>query len=101
MKPLGTFIDLSKAFDLVNHDILLNKLHNIGVRGTCLEWFRSYLTGRSQNVFISIIHGNALSEPQNVTRGVPQGSILGPVLYIIYVNDVPSNLESKKCFIST
>jgi hypothetical protein len=89
---LGLFIDLSKAFDLVDHQILLSKLFNIGVRGVVLQLFDSYLSERKQCVLINNTSGTALSGIKEVNIGVPQGSMLGPVLYIIYVNDFNSHI---------
>lgn len=78
------YLDLSKAFNCVNHHILLNKLKHYGIAGTCLKWFQSYLSNRRQfTVLNQIISGTAA-----VPSGVPQGSILGPILYLIYVNDI-------------
>ena len=81
---IGMFLDLKKAFDTVDHKILLKKLEAYGIRGHILDWFASYLTGRSQYVSFDGIH----SKKRNVLCGVPQGSILGPLLFIIYVNDI-------------
>ena len=85
-------IDFSKAFDLVEHKILLNKLEHYGIRGHVLKWLESYLTNRKQ--FVSI--NGTESSTQIMEYGVPQGSILGPLLFIIYINDIPEIAQFAK-----
>jgi hypothetical protein len=89
----GIFVDLEKAFDTVHHDILCNKLESYGLRGKSNDLIKSYLGGRSQ--FVSIDGFD--SEVRSVTCGVPQGSSLGPLLFLIYINDVRLCLSKTSC----
>ncbi|CAB4021048.1 Hypothetical predicted protein [Paramuricea clavata] len=86
------FVDLSKAFDTVSHSNLLNKLTRFGILSYELEWFTNYLFNRSQCVSFD----GSLSEKFKVTSGVPQGSILGPLLFILYINDIDDHLISAQ-----
>ena len=84
--PFAVFMDLSKAFDTLNHSILLKKLEYYGIKGSELSWFQSYLTDRQQYVEMD----QKKSSLAPIVTGVPQGSILGPLLFLIYMNDIPS-----------
>ena len=87
----GIFIDFKKAFDTVDHGILLSKLEHYGIRGPALQWLKSYISNRQQFAHVN----GKNSTIQNITCGVPQGSVLGPLLFLIYTNDIGNSTESK------
>ena len=90
------YFDIAKAFDTVDHNLLLNKLSQFGLTGNILQWFKNYLTGRQQRVLLN----GVISDTLPISSGVPQGSILGPLLFLIYVNDLPSSISSPSVGIS-
>ena len=85
------YIDFEKAFDKVPHNLLLDKLRIIGLRGDLLNWFRSYLSNRKQRVKV----GTYFSDWRTIQSGIPQGSVLGPILFLIFTYDSPSNSNYK------
>ena len=93
--PAVVFLDIKKAFDSVDREKLIAKLKHYGIEGSALEWFRSYLNGRRQQTKI----GNKLSDLAFILFGVPQGSILGPILFSIYINYLASVCEHSFPFL--
>jgi len=84
-------MDFSRAFDKVSHSLLINKLKHYGIQGRTVRWIQAFLSNRTQSV---VLEGET-SDPVNVASGVPQGSVLGPALFLYYINDIPDGLHSK------
>ena len=89
---ISVFLDLKKAFDTLDHDIMLKKLHYYGIRGVYHDWFKSYLCNRRQVTTINSIESNYA----NVITGVPQGSTIGPLLFLLYINDITTSSHTLK-----
>jgi exonuclease III len=94
IKPVGIFFDLSKAFDTVNKALLLRKLDIHGISGLALKWFESFLSDRRQYVDLETESGSVQSQTLTLQNGVPQGGILSPLLFLIFSNDLHSNITS-------
>lgn len=87
-KTVGVFLDLQKAFDCIDYNVLFERLYNLGVRGVSLNWIKSYLTSRIQRVQVN----GKLSKSKEVTFGIPQGTVLGPILFILYTNTITTSI---------
>lgn len=94
-RSLGIFLDLSKAYHCLNHQKLLCKLEKYGIRGNALKWFTSYLSNIIQKTEIMKDNKCFTSDFLNISLGIPQGSVIGPILFIIYVNDLPNALKNS------
>ena len=92
---VGVYLNFSKAFDTVDHNILLTKLYHYGIRGNALQWFKSYMSERKQ--FVS--YNGTSSSMKTVCCGVPQGSILGPILFLLYINDLSNVCKNTEPFL--
>ena len=98
-KRLSVFLDLSKGFDTISHSVLFEKLYRYGIRGICLSWFKSYLSSRFMRIKCTTLNGVVYSELQQVEIGTPQGSVLGPLIFLLFNNDLHLHLLYSNCIL--
>jgi retron-type reverse transcriptase len=101
MNPIRLFINLSKAYDVLDHKLLLNKLNEYGIRGIANSWVESYLSNRKQYVELKSQKRGKATSIRHTGIGEPQGSILGPILFSLYINDLPQNIPNAKVVLYT
>ena len=96
---LAVFLDLSKAFDTISHTVLFEKLDQYGIRGNCLDWFKSYLSNRKMRVKCITSEGQEYSDFLEIEYGTPQGSVLSPLIFLVFNNDLHLHLNYSNCIL--